>query len=292
DRRSFLLKATVGGIGLAGGIGTATRMAVAGVRSSASNLAGRPALRKAVKYTMVEIEGSVADRFALVKELGFDGIEMESPNDLDAQEVREASESVGLLIHGVVDSMHWNRPLSDPDPDVRAVGVKALRTALRDARAYGASTVLLVPAVVTEGVSYDAAYQRSQEEIRRVLPEAEELGIRIAIENVWNAFLLSPLEMARYLDEFESEWIGAYFDIGNVVNFGRPEHWIRMLEHRILELDVKEYSRKLRDEPGPSAGFRAPLGEGDVNWPAVPQALDDVGFSGWATAEVRGGDRE
>lgn len=254
--------------------------------------ASRPKLTKAVKYTMVDVEGSVEEKFKLVRDLGFDGIEMESPNDLDAAEVVAARDATGLPIHGVVDSVHWQQTLSDPDPVVRAAGVEGLRTALQDAKAYGASTVLLVPAVVNERVSYDDAYRRSQEEIRKVLPEAEVLGVRIAIENVWNGFLLSPLETARYIDEFESDWIGAYFDIGNVVNFGWPEQWIRILGPRILKLDVKEYSRAKRDEEGPYAGFRVPIGEGDVNWPEVLRALDDVGYDGWATAEVSGGDRD
>ncbi|MEX1055351.1 MAG: sugar phosphate isomerase/epimerase family protein, partial [Rhodothermales bacterium] len=177
------------------------------------------------------------------------------------------------------------------DATVRANGVAALRTALRDAQAYGASTVLLVPAVVNKTVSYDDAYVRSQVEIRKVLPEAEELGVRIAIENVWNQFLLSPLEFARYIDEFDSEWIGAYFDIGNIVNYGWPEQWIRVLGPRILKLDVKEFSRKKRDEEGLWAGFDVQLGEGDVDWPAVMKALEDIQYSGWATAEIPGGDR-
>jgi hexulose-6-phosphate isomerase len=247
---------------------------------------------KAVKFNMIEIDGSVRDKFEVLKELGFDGVEMHSPNDLTQEEVIEASRAVDLPIHGVVDMVHWDQTLSDPDPAVREAGVEGLRTALRDAEAYGASTVLLVPAVVTKEVSYDEAYQRSQAEIRKVLPEAQSLGVRIALENVWNEFLLSPLEFARYIDEFESEWIGAYFDIGNVVTFGWPEHWIRILGPRILKLDVKEYSNRVRDEEGMSAGFRVPLGEGDVDWPGVLDALDEIGYSGWATAEIPGGGRE
>src|SRR5262249_27985786 len=133
---------------------------------------------------------------------------------------------------------------------------------------------------------------RRQEEIRKVLPLAEELGIRIAFENVWNMFLLSPLEFARYIDDFKSPWVGAYFDVGNVVNYGWPEQWIRTLRRRILKIDVKEYSRKLRDAKGPGAGLGAKLGEGDWDWPAVMGALEEVGYRGWGTAEVRGGDRE
>ena len=273
-------------MGAAGAFG----FAVAAQRTSANTTNPRR-LKKAVKFDMIETEGSVKDKFALLKELGFDGVEMSSPNDLSRDEVREARSATGLPIHGVVDSAHWQKTLSDPDAAVRAEGVEALRTALRDAQAYGASTVLLVPAVVNKSVSYDDAYRRSQVEIRKVLPEAKELGVRIALENVWNHFLLSPLEFARYIDEFESEWIGAYFDIGNIVNYGWPEQWIGVLGPRILKLDVKEFSRKKRDEEGLWSGFDVQLGEGDVDWPAVMKALENIDYSGWATAEIPGGDK-
>jgi hexulose-6-phosphate isomerase len=175
---------------------------------------------------------------------------------------------------------------------VRTAGLKGLETALTDANAYGASTVLLVPAVVSAEVSYADAYARSQAEVQKALPMAADLGIKIAFENVWNKFLLSPLEMARYIDEFESDWVGAYFDVGNIVTYGWPEHWIRTLGPRILKVDIKEYSRTKRDKEGPSAGFRVELGEGDCNWPAVREALADIGYNGWATAEIPGGDTE
>jgi hexulose-6-phosphate isomerase len=248
-------------------------------------------VKKAVKFGMVEGEQSVLEKFRLLKDLGFDGVEMDSPSDLDREEVIEARDTSGLPIHGVVDSVHWTKTLSSADPLVRAEGREGLRTALTDAAAYGATTVLLVPAVVNKDVSYDEAYSRSQTEVRSTLPLAEKLGVRIAFENVWNGFLLSPMEFASYIDEFESDWVGAYFDIGNVVNFGWPEQWIRILGPRILKLDVKEYSREKRDREGPYAGFRVPLGEGDCDWPAVRAALEDIGYDGWATAEMPGGDR-
>ncbi len=250
-------------------------------------------IKKSLKYSMVRTEGlSVLDKFRLLKEVGFDGVEMDSPSDLDRDEVIRARDEVGLPIPGVIDSVHWRKTLSDPDPSVRAEGVAGLKTAISDAKAYGSSTVLLVPAVVNKQVSYADAYTRSQAEIRKVLPYAEEHGVKIAIENVWNGFLLSPLEAARYIDEFNSPWIGFYFDVGNIINYGWPEQWIRTLGPRVLKLDVKEYSRTQRDEKGPRAGFRVKLGEGDCDWPAVVKALEDIKYSGWGSAEVRGGGRE
>lgn len=276
-RRNFL---KVGAVGLTG-------LAFANPKWSSSTI------RKAVKFGMVQEDGlSILEKFELLKDLGFDGVEMDSPSDLDRDEVIAARDATGLPIHGVVDSVHWEKTLSDADPAVRAEGLAGLRTALDDASAYGASTALLVPAVVNKGVSYADAYSRSQAEIRKVLPMAVDLGVKIAIENVWNMFLLSPLECARYIDEFESDAIGWYFDVGNVVNYGWPEHWIRTLGHRILKLDIKEYSRSKRDQEGPYAGFGVPLGEGDCDWPAVVQALEDIGYEGWATAEIAGGDTE
>ena len=250
-------------------------------------------LKKSLKFTMVSTAGlSVLERFRLIKEAGFQGVEMDSPSDLDRDEVIEARDETGLEIPGVIDSIHWRQTLSDPDPAVRAAGIAGLETALSDAQAYGSSTVLLVPAVVNEEVSYEKAYRRSQAEIRKVLPLAQQIGVKIAIENVWNNFLLSPLEAARYIDEFSSPWIGFYFDVGNAVNYGWPEQWIRILGKRILKFDIKDYSRELRDKEGPWAGFRVKLGDGSVNWNAVRKAIQDLGYRGWGSAEVHGGNRE
>ncbi len=277
-RRDFLAMA---GAGIAAGLASRSLFAH-----------GHTVLKKALKYSMVEADGSMLDHFLMLKELGFDGVELDSPNDFDLEEVLEARDRSALEIPGVIDSVHWRKTLSDPDPAVRAEGLAGLETALRDTKAYGGTTALLVPAVVNKEVSYDEAYERSQAEIRKVLPLARELGVKIAIENVWNQFLLSPLEMARYLDEFESAWIGAYFDIGNIVNYGWPEQWIRILGPRILKFDVKEFSREKRNDEGLWAGFRVELGEGDCDWAAVRQAIADIGYLGWGSAEVPGGGRD
>lgn len=251
---------------------------------------GKP-FKLAVKLGMVAGGLTLREKFTLLKDIGFDGVELDSPNSFDSQEVLDARDGSGLPIHGVVDSAHWRDTLSHPDPETRRRGVDALETALRDCHAYGGSTVLLVPAVVTKEVSYEDAYRRSQAEIRRVLPLAEELGITIAFENVWNHFLLSALEAARYVDELESDYARWYFDVGNIVNFGWPEHWIRTLGPRIVKLDIKDFSRAKRDQEGLWKGFNVSIGEGDSDWPAVRAALREIGYSGWATAEVGGGDR-
>lgn len=281
-RRAGTLAATAGALALAGWTPhTPARAAQAGAR-----------LKKSLKYGMIGGDGTPLDKFRLAKEAGFDGVELDSPSAIPREQFLEASRAAGLPIDGLVDSVHWRQTLSDPDPAVRSAGREALEVALSDAKFYGATTVLLVPAVVNAQVSYDQAYERSQAEIRRVLPLATELDVVIAIENVWNHFLLSPLEMARYIDEFESPHVGVQFDVGNIVNYGWPEQWIRILGPRIVKLDIKEFSRKRRDEEGLWKGFDVPIGEGDTDWPAVMAALAEIGFEGWAAAEVPGGGLE
>lgn len=283
-RRSFLRTS---------GLGLAAAAMTTGIRPAlAAQDDAEPTFRKAIKIGMAPRNLPLVERFKLIKECGFDGVDMDSPNDLPLDEVLRAREESGLIIHGCVCSTHWASPLSHPDPEVRAKTVAGMTTAIDDCKAYGGTTVLLVPAVVNESIGYAEAYERSQAEIRSLLPKAEETGITIAFENVWNNFLLSPLEFARYIDEFESDKIGAYFDIGNVIRYGWAEQWVRALGDRIVKLDVKEYSRDIMMNEGLGKGFNVPLGEGSVDWPAVTEALHAIGYQGWATAELRGGDAE
>jgi hexulose-6-phosphate isomerase len=223
-------------------------------------------------------KGSPLGAFELLKEAGFQGVELISPNAFDLKEVLSARDQTGLSIHGVSGSRHWRDPLSDPDPEVIARGMAAIRQEFADCKAYGGTTVLVVPAVVNKKVGYRDAYKRSQENIRKLIPDAEQHGIKIAIEEVWNKFLLSPVEFSRFIDEFESPWVGAYFDVGNVVEFGYPEEWIRELGKRILKIHIKEYAKEKR--------FKYRLGEGEIDWAAVRSALSAVGYDGWVTAEV------
>lgn len=250
--------------------------------------------RKAVKIGMVRAGQTLEEKFRILKELGFDGVELDAPSDRTTDEVLRARDATGLVVHGVVDSVHWKptHVLSSPDPAVRRAGVEQLQAAIRAAHSYGATSVLLVPAVVNKEVSYAEAYTRSQAAIREALPLAGELKIHILIENVWNNFLLSPMEMARYLDELESPWMGSYFDVGNIVLYGWPEQWIRTLGKRIKKLDIKEYSREVAQTQGTRKGFGVELLEGDCDWPSVLAALREIGFEGWGTAEIPGGDRD
>lgn len=292
SRRSFLKAASLTGAAsvIAGASDRASSAETAGAAQTASGTAKQ--FRKAVKYGMVAGDASMLDKFKLLKDLGFDGVEMDSPNKYDAKEVIKARDESGLPIHGVVHSTHWKLPFSHQDPKIRAQAVEDLKTALRDTKTYGGTTVLVVPAVVSKDAGYDHCYERSQEEIRKALPVAQETGIKIAFENVWNNFLLSPLEAARYIDEFESPLVGWYFDVGNIVRYGWPEHWVRILGKRILKLDIKEYSRKKSDQEGLWKGFGVELLEGDCDWPAVMKSLREIGYSGWGTAEIPGGDRD
>ena len=259
-------------------------------------------LKKAVGLGMVGEGATVLEKFQLVADLGFEGVEVDRPDRaLPLAELKQAQEKTGIRVHGVVDSVHWSLPLNSRDAGVRKKGIDGLVAALDDAAALGAVSVLLVPAVVNGDLPYDEAYARSQEAIREVLPHAAQVKVKIAVENVWNGFLLSPLEAARYVDELNhgiaGEWAAFHFDVGNVVTYGRPEQWIRILGNRIAKLHIKDYSNKKRDEQGRWKGFEVELGEGDAGYAAVMAALDETGFStapggNWATAEVGGGDRK
>ncbi len=266
------------------------RSSVAGVACLASHAslvaraAEEPKLKKAVKYNMIKIQGSIEDKFNLIKSLGFQGVEMDSPSNINRLEAVKARDKTGIAIHGVIDSVHWKIRLSDPNPETRAEGLKHLQEALKDAKIYGADTVLLVPGRVSDPQheNFDQVWSRSQAEIRKALPVAEKLNVKIAIEVVWNDFITKPEELVKYVDEFQSPYVGAYFDCSNMLKYGvKSGDWIRKLGKRMLKFDFKGYSHAKK--------FAVKIGDGDEDWPDVLQALDEVGYRGWATAEVAGG---
>jgi hexulose-6-phosphate isomerase len=264
--------------------------ASAGLASFGANAFGaepkRRSLKKAVKFGMIGIDGSIEDKFALIKELGFDGVEFDSPSDVDKEEAVAARDKTGIDIHGVVDSIHWQVRLSDPDPAVRAKGLEGLKTAINDCKTYGGTTALLVPGRVSDAKNenFDQVWERSTAEVRKALPLAEETGVKIAIEVVWNDFLTTPEQLIKYVDQFESPYVGAYYDCSNMLKYGvSSADWIRALGKRMLKFDFKGYSHDKQ---------WVAIGEGDENWPEVLQALDEIEYQGWATAEVGGGGRE
>lgn len=234
---------------------------------------------------------TITGRFQLARETGFE--EMECPTTGDpttAKEILRASEKTGVRVHSVMNQVHWRYPLSSADPEVVAKGMAGMETSLRNANFWGADTVLLVPAEVNAETSYRDAWTRSQAQIRKLIPMAEKLKVIIAIEEVWNKFLLSPLEFARYIDEFQSPWVRAYFDIGNVVLTGYPQDWIRTLGPRIVKLHLKDFTFRTDPAIHKRVVDWVMLREGEVDWKAVYSALAEIKFHGTATVELAEGD--
>ncbi len=258
-------------------------LATAALPALAANT--RLPIRKAVLFEMLPASLSIADRCKLAVDTGFQATECPTmPDQRMAEEVKKASEDSKLPIHSVMNMAHWDYPLSSADPAVVAKSVKGMETSLRNAHFWGAETVLLVPAVVNPQTSYKDAWVRSQAQIRKLLPMAEELKVIIAVEEVWNKFLLSPLEYAKYIDDFQSPWLRSYFDVGNVVFYGYPQDWIRTVGKRIVKLHIKDF--QFRHD----VAKWVPLREGDINWLEVYKALSEIGYHGTATVELDGGD--
>ncbi|MEO5896022.1 MAG: sugar phosphate isomerase/epimerase family protein [Vicinamibacterales bacterium] len=245
-------------------------------------------LRKAVLISMLPKDRPYVERFAAARAAGFEAVEMQTIERAeDAAEVAEASRATGVRIHSVMNAAHWEFPLSSDDPAVVNRSVRGMEMSLRNAARWGADGVLLVPAVVNGSTSYRDAWSRSQRVIReRLLPIASGLKVMIAVEEVWNKFLLSPLEFARYVDEFESPWVRAYFDVGNVVFYGYPQDWIVTLGPRIAKVHLKDFQL---DRPNGRFAWKN-LGDGDIDWPAVNRALTEIGYTGYVTTEVAAGD--
>lgn len=240
---------------------------------------------KSLKWNMVKLAGSTREKFATLKELGYDGVELDSPGGIDAKEAVAACESTGLPIEGVVNSTHWRVRHSDPDPQVRMQAMANMREAMHFARSVGAGSVLLVPGKVTDGEheNHDQVWQRSIAAIEELTPLADQLQIQILIENVGNGFCETPELFAQYIDAIDHPLVGIHFDIGNHIRISPPAQWIGVLGKRIKKLDVKDRT---------TANERTLVGDGDADWPQVQVALQALGYQGWAAAEVPGGDKD
>ncbi len=283
NRRTFLKTSAV----------AAALLLPAGVSARASSkaephsdsLAGR--LYKTLKIGMVGVEGSLTDKFRAAKAAGFGAIELNAPG-FDIAEARKAVEESELPVDGTVCASHWQVRHTDADPAVRAKALEHLKQALRDTHAVGGHTVLLVVGHGNDGPE-DEIWKRSIDSIAQAIPLAAELGVGIAIENVWNHFHYDHAggadqtaeKYVRYVDELNSPWVGMQFDIGNHWKYGSMGDWIRQLGKRVIKLDVKGFSR--------AKNTFTDIGEGDIDWADVRKALIEINFYGWCAAEVGGG---
>jgi len=279
SRRRFL-KSTAGAACAATLAGTLGKSLVAGAPSPAP-----PPIKKGILLDMLPANLSCADRLKLAREIGFEVLQAPTePDEHKAEELRKAADAAQIRIDSVMNMDHWKYPLSSSDPTVVEKSLAGMRTSLQNAKLWGSDVVLLVPAVLNPQTSYRDAWSRSQREIRKLLPLAEELKVVIAMEEVWNRFLLSPLEMATYIDEFQSPWVKAWFDVGNVVLYGYPQDWIRTLGPRIVKVHLKDFKRNKDSYAWVN------LGEGDIDWAAVREAFAAINYTGSATVELPAGD--
>jgi hexulose-6-phosphate isomerase len=240
---------------------------------------------------------SLEEKLRLAKKAGFAGLEIDLSEDgpvalkskkSEVEAVRSLADKVGIQLSGLATGLYWGANAASADAATRKKAAHILERQLECASWLGLDAILVVPGAVgvdfipgCEVVPYDLAYERAQEFIKDALPLAEKLKVTIAIENVWNKFLLSPLEMRQFVDSFKNERVKAYLDVGNVVATGYGEHWVSILGKRIARVHVKDYRRAV----GSAEGF-VDLLSGNVNWPDVVQALKKAGYQGWVTAEM------
>jgi L-ribulose-5-phosphate 3-epimerase len=233
----------------------------------------------------------------IAKEAGFDGIELavaeagELTLDSSKEEIKkitQAAKDAGIELSSLATGLLWDYSLTSSDDKTRGKAKDIVRRVLQLASYLGVDTILVIPGTVdvffkpdAEVVPYDLAYERSLEALKECVPTAERHKVSIGIENVWNKFLLSPLEMRDFIDKIGSPYLGAYFDVGNSLLTGYPEHWIRVLGKRIKKVHIKDFKTAV----GNVNGF-VDLLEGDVNWAEVMKTLEEIGYDGWLTAEI------
>jgi L-ribulose-5-phosphate 3-epimerase len=280
SRRAFLKTASTAAAAISAAPLLATNA------SAAVDLNGR--IYKTLKYGMIRVEGGYMEKFAAAKEAGFAAVELAAPG-IDIAKAKEAIAETGLPIDGNVNTGHWGVRHTDPDAGVRAKALEALKNGLRETREVGGHTLLLVVGHGKDGTEKEV-WQRSVDNIAKAIPLAAELGVTIAIENVWNHFCYdhegaadqSADKLKRYVDDFRSPWVAMQYDLGNHWKYGPTGDWVRALGHRVVKLDIKGYSRANQ--------AWAKIGEGDVDWADICKALHEINFHGWCAAEVKGGD--
>ena len=242
---------------------------------------------KTLKIGMIRVEGSLTDKFKAARDAGFEGVELNAPG-INIEEAKKAVKESGIPIDGNVNSGHWGVRHTDPDKAVRAKALAALKKGIIETREVGGHTLLLVVGHGKDGAE-NVIWDRSVENISKAVPLAAELGVTIAIENVWNQFCYNhdgysdqtADKLKRYVDAFASPWVAMQYDLGNHWKYGETGDWVRALGRRVVKLDIKGFSR--------GQNKFTKIGEGDVNWADVRRALYEINFHGWCAAEVGGG---
>ena len=234
---------------------------------------------------------TVTDRLRVARDAGFDGVDFDQAGEYTVEQARTAVRDTGVFVHNAINHAHWNQRLTSANEEERNRGRSNIEHCIRVSHAAGGSGVLIVLGKGEDGPT-EVIEERCRQEIKKMLPLAASLGQMILVENVWNQMMYdhnappeqSPDRFIRFVDSFKSPWVGMYYDIGNHWKYAQPKEWIHGFGHRCVKLDIKGFSRaksKFVDITTP---------DDDVPWGDVRKALDEIGFTGWATAEVGGGD--
>ncbi|NOV00740.1 sugar phosphate isomerase/epimerase family protein [Paenibacillus planticolens] len=240
---------------------------------------------------------NVEQCIAVAKDAGFDGIELAlnetgelslESNESEIKQYRQLADDKGIELTSLASGLYWTYSLTSGHAGTRQKAKDIVKKQLESAAILGVDTILVVPGAVgvdfipdSEVVPYDQAYEYALEGIRELSETAQSLKVSIGIENVWNKFLLSPLELRDFIDKINSPYVGSYFDVGNVLYSGYPEHWISILNSRIKKVHFKDYRRAA----GGLHGF-VDLLAGDVNYPEVVKALAAIGYEDYVIAEM------
>ena len=291
-RRTFIASSAVAATAMVAGANQSAASAFSSLRTQEVQLSDR--VFKTLKYGMVGIKGTLTEKFKAVKEAGFAAIELDSPlrfsGDVSVEDVLKAIKESGLPVDGTVCGSHWKQTHSSPDADMRATALKDLTDAIEQTDAIDGTSVLLVAGHGKDGTP-EEINARAIENISKALPTAAKHGVSILIENVWNRMHYDhegPTEtqtaarLVKFIDAFNSPFVGMQFDVGNHWKYGSMGDWIRQLGKRIVKLDLKGFSREQNKF--------TKIGEGDVDWADVRKALGEINFYGYAAAEVGGGD--
>lgn len=249
-------------------------------------------MKKALNQWCFPAGTEIETLLSISKKYGFDGLELnlDEPGNpgltLESDEhstslVKRSADNAGIELKSLSTGLYWTSPFTHEDDSVRDKAQSILRRQLEIAHLMEMDVILVVPGIVNERTSYKDAYTRSFKSIEPLVRTAESYGVTIGIENVWNKFLLSPLEMRDFIDSFTSPFVASYFDVGNVLQFGYPEDWIRILDKRIAKVHIKDFSTSV----GNISGF-VPLLSGDVDWGRTRAALEDIQYDDYVTAEL------